>query len=175
MGHIDFSLSEPLVATLAIGVLQPLYLAVVTRIPQFKGRNASQFLASCIVTVVLWGLYLTLARHVTTEDVVIGGMILIAGGLAYLEVWALLSRGYTLGMLITILNAGRALNSAELAALYRGGEGLDWVMRHRVGGLITSKMLRQSGENLQLSSVPGLQVAWLYRICVAILGLRRTG
>ena len=38
------------------------------------------------------------------------------------------------------------MTDAELAASYRHGEGLGWIMRSRIGGLITERLVRRQGD-----------------------------
>src|SRR5260370_12756845 len=61
-------------------------------------------------------------------------MILASALIVYLEIWALLSRGYTLGLLLTLFRGEHPMSDAQLAASYRQGEGVGWIMRHRLGG-----------------------------------------
>jgi len=95
--------------------------------------------------------------------------------LFYLEVWGLLSRGYTIGVLLTLLNADHPLTETEISSQYRGGEGLDWVMRHRLGGLIAAGLVEQQGDRVALTCIRGRAVARLYEVSITVLGLRRTG
>jgi len=46
-------------------------------------------------------------------------MALSGGMLIYLEFWGLMSRGYTLGILLTLLDAERPLTETEIASRYR--------------------------------------------------------
>jgi hypothetical protein len=174
-GAVDFSISTPVLSALVIGILQPAYLWAATRIPALAGRNALQFALSSATTFVLWASALLVGGEVEGIDILVGAMILVAGAMVYLEIWALMSRGYTLGMLLTLLATERPLDERELARRYRGGDGLSWIMHHRVGGLIAAGLVRRDGDRLALASAAGLAVAWIYKICVTVLGLRRTG
>ena len=175
MGSLDFSISASALSALACGIAQPVYLLILTRIPGLKGRNACQFALSILVAFGLWiGSLMFLPRPVTAMDVVVGAMILVTGTLAYLEAWALLSRGYTLGLLLTLLRAEKPLTDTELSSRYRGGNGLAWIMGHRMGGLVGAGLVRREGDRLTLAP-RGVLVASMYKLCIAVLGLRRTG
>lgn len=176
MGSLDFSISLPVLSALAVGMAQPAYLLILTRVPALKARNARQFALSSLVTFGLWiGSLLVFDGPVTAMDTLVGAMILIAGGLVYLEAWALLSRGYTLGLLLTLLRAEKPLTDTELSRGYRGGDGLAWIMHHRVGGLVDAGIVLREGERLTLSPMRGVLIASMYKLCIALLGLRRTG
>jgi hypothetical protein len=102
-------------------------------------------------------------------------MALADSMLVYLEIWGLMSRGYTLGIILTLYNAGRLLSEAEVSRSYRGGEGLAWIMCHRVGGLMAAGLVAKRNEDLVLTPLRGRIVAHLYRISIFVLGVRRTG
>ncbi len=101
-------------------------------------------------------------------------MILAGALLVYLEAWALLSRGYTLGLLLTLFRGAGPMTDAALAASYRQGQGLGWIMRHRLGGLISTRLVRRQGDLIVLT-LPGAIIALLYRAAIAVLGLKVTG
>jgi hypothetical protein len=177
-GELDFSMTSALLNALWISILQPLYLLVATRLPHLKGRNALQFLLSTAITVALWAgavLAVPSLRPSGFVDTAVCLMVLAGGMLFYLEVWGLLSRGYTLGVLLTLLNAEHPLSENEISTRYRGGEGLDWIMRHRVGGLIAAGVVERQGDHVVLTRVRGLAIARLYKTSIIALGLRRTG
>ena len=112
------------------------------------------------------------SRHV--PDLVVALMILGGASLFYLEAWALLSRGYTLGLLLTLHRATHPLRDSELAALYRGGAGLSWIMRHRLAGLISAGLVSIEGGQVVLSRT-GMFVATVGKYSIVVLGLRKTG
>jgi hypothetical protein len=59
-------------------------------------------------------------------------MILASALLVYLEIWALLTTGYTIGLLQTLFRCKRPVTDAELAASYRhGGIGMHHAGPHR--------------------------------------------
>jgi hypothetical protein len=100
-------------------------------------------------------------------------MALGTGLLFYLNIWGLMSRGYTLGILLTLQRAGRSLSAAEIRRLYRGSESLDWILRHRLGAMLSAGVVERDAELLVLTPVRGVLVARLYLLCAACLGLAR--
>lgn len=178
MGPLDFSLPPVSLYALVAGGGLPVYLLAATRLPFTTGRNALQFLLSCLVMAVLWLCALFLWPGADTlyfGEIIVALIILAGASLFYLELWSLLSRGYTLGLLLTLLKADRPLAEDELARLYRGGEGLVWIMRHRLSGLVRAGLVKHQEDTLTLTVFPGVLVAWLYKISIATLGLRCTG
>ena len=155
-----------------------MYLALIARLAPFSGRNALQFLFGFLLMIVLWIGLVTVwpgPHSPGRSEICVGLMILGAESLVYLEVWSLLSRGYTLALLITLYRAERPLDDAELARSYRGGSGLSWIMEHRLSGLISAGLVREDDGMLILTPVLGAGVAWLYKLSIIVLGLRRTG
>ncbi|MCW4116988.1 hypothetical protein NPA31_018675 [Aurantimonas sp. MSK8Z-1] len=163
---------------LLVALALPVYLFAVARFARLARRNALQFLLSCVVMLLLWivlALVWPLARPRGVEETLVCLMILGGATLFYLEVWALLSRGYTLGVLLTLLKADRPLAGEDIARLYKGGEGITWIMRHRLSGLIGAGLIARQGEAIALTRPRGLAIARSYGLSIVALGLGRTG
>jgi hypothetical protein len=176
-GQLDISMPPALLIALSIGILQPLYLFALTRISGLRDHNALQFLLSVAIMVALWvGAVLSVSslRSTSFADIALSLMVLGSGMLFYLEIWGLLSRGYTLGILLTLLKAGCPLNEKEISSGYRGGEGLDWIMRHRLAGLIAAGLVEHQGDQVLLTPVRGLVIARLYQAGIIAVGLHKT-
>jgi hypothetical protein len=176
--HLDFTLPFGYLTALSVGLLQPLYLYGATRIPALQGRNALQFLVSAAVALVLWGgavILFSQDRLASAYDFLPGFFVISCCILVYLEIWGLMSRGYTLGLLLTLFEADQPLTATEILQRYRGGEGLDWIMRHRLAGMISSGVIVREGDFLKLTPLRGMVVARLYQFAILIVGLRRTG
>jgi hypothetical protein len=175
IGHLDFTADAAVLGALLAAGLFPVVLAVLSRLPALRDRNALQFLVCSVAVVGLWGI--ALHAHggpATGADLATSFMILAGALLVYLEAWAILSRGYTLGLLLTLLRGKCPMTDAELAASYRQGQGLGWIMRHRLGGLLSTRIVRRQGDLVVLTFF-GLVIARLYRAAIAFLGLKVTG
>jgi len=177
--RVDFSLTPTVMYALFLGgVGLPLFLAGTAHIPRLSNRNAYQFLAAFILTIAAWIALVAIvpgSRGIDLLEVVTALMILGSASLVYLELWAVLSRGYTLGLVVTLHRAGRPLREDELAALYRGGAGLSWIMRHRVTGLVKGGVVTIEGGEVVLGARLGTFVAALCKYSILVLGLRKTG
>ena len=177
MHSLEFTMTGAVIAALVISVALPLCLLVVARVPTLVGRNALQFLVSVLIAAAAWAVALVLippARPTGALDVAVGAMLLGSAALFYLEIWSLLSRGYTLALIVTIHQAGGPLTPAELARRYRSGEGLEWIMRHRLAGLEGAGLVRHEDGQIVLTHL-GRAAAWSYRVAIALLGLRTSG
>ena len=177
MGTLDLSLSTPVLWALAAAACFPFLLAGVARAPRFSRRNALQFLVASVATTGGWAAlsYATTADGASAWDLAIGAMLLMDALIVYLEVWALLSRGYTLGMLLTLYRASGPLDELSLAKSYRTGEGLGWIMKHRLQGLKRTGLVTTDHGRVRLTRALGAAAACLYLITRRILGLRQSG
>ncbi len=178
LSALDFNASLPLAVASTIGVFLPLFLLPITRAPTLRSRNPLQFLLGVAATVAIWIAVIALfpsARPVAVSEYVLCLMAIAGAALFYLEVWALMSRGYTLAVLQTLLEKQQPLSAAEIRALYRNGDGLDWILRHRLHGMVAARIIEQHGDHFILTPVRGVIVAKLHRVAVAVLGLTRTG
>jgi len=178
MLSFDFTISGSLAAAFMASAMLPFCLFVIARLPFAAGRNALQFLTSVIVIILAWAgalLFIPAARPQDASEIIVGAMAIAAAVLFFLEIWALLSRGYTLGLLITMHRSGRPLSAPELARCYRCGEGLDWIMRHRLAGLESAGLVCRSGDAIVLTPRRGRAVAWACRMAVRLLALEATG
>jgi hypothetical protein len=178
MLSLEFTMPGAVTAAFAASIGLPLCLLVIARLPSLAGRNAVQFLVSVLIATAAWAGALMLvpaARPAGAVEIAIGAMVIGSAVLVYLEIWSLLSRGYTLALIVAIHRSGGPLTADELARRYRGGEGLEWIMRHRLAGLEAAGLVQRTGDQLVLTPRLGRAAAWSYRFAVALLGLRATG
>jgi hypothetical protein len=175
IGHLNFSADAAVLAALLASAIFPAALALLSRLPGLRDRNALQFLVATVLIVGIWLVALAkTAMAATPAALLTSFMILASALLIYLEIWALLSRGYTIGLLLTLFHYQRPVTDAELATGYRHGEGLGWIMRHRIGGLISARLVRRQGDRIVLTP-GGAIVAMLYRAAIAVFSLKVAG
>jgi hypothetical protein len=176
IGHLDFTAGPAILAALVAAALFPAVLALLSRLPRLRARNALQFLATSVTIVVLWVIALCVPglRASSAAELATSFMMLASALIIYLEIWALLSRGYTLGLLLTLFRGKAPMSDAQLAASYRQGEGVGWIMRHRLGELLSARLVRRQGDRVVLTGA-GALIGILYRAAVATLGLKVTG
>jgi hypothetical protein len=176
IGHLDFTAGPAILAALVAAALFPAVLALLSRLPRPRARNALQFLATSVTIVVLWVIALCVPglRASSAAELATSFMMLASALIIYLEIWALLSRGYTLGLLLTLFRGKAPMSDAQLAASYRQGEGVGWIMRHRLGELLSARLVRRQGDRVVLTGA-GALIGILYRAAVATLGLKVTG
>jgi hypothetical protein len=122
-----------------------------------------------VIALLLPGMPAPTAGEFVTSLMILAGALLV-----YLEAWALLSRGYTLGLLLTLFRVKGPMTDAQLAASYWRGQGVGRIMRLRLGGLISARLVRRQGDRIVLTPT-GVIVGILYRAAIAVLGLKVTG
>src|SRR5258707_12977597 len=150
IGRLDFTAGPAVVVALIAAALFPAVVGAVSTMPRLRGRNGLQFLASSVIVVALGAIALCFPamRASSVAELATSFMILASALIIYLEIWALLSRGYTLGLLLTLFRGEHPMSDAQLAASYRQGEGVGWIMRHRLGGVLSAGPVRRQGGGL---------------------------
>jgi hypothetical protein len=172
---IDFTASPAICYAFVASALMLPLLVLITRLSFFHGKNALQFLITFCVTIASWCIAVLYVGTFSGGDSPVSLMIIGCASLIYLEAWALFSRGYTLGLLLTLHRAGRPLDEKELAENYRGGDGLSWIMEHRLRGLKSFGLVTMIDDKIVLTPALGVPVAWVYKLILRVLGLRKTG
>jgi hypothetical protein len=176
-GPLDFSMSAPMILAVLACLAFPPCLAVVARLPGLATRRGLQFAVAAGITSAGWAAGTVAAGETsfTAGDVAVGAMLLTCGLILYLELWALLSRGYSLGIILTLLRAPAPLDDAAIARSYRAGDGLTWIMRHRLAGLEGAGLVSTRDGMIRLTPWIGAPIARLYVLAVTLLGLPRSG
>lgn len=174
---LEFEISRLLFSAMVVIFSFPILLFVFAKLPGLRRKNALQFFVTSLFVVLVWLIYFTLVGHQygSAEDILISLMLIMGGLLLYLEIWALLSRGYTLQLLLTLYEADVPLQPEELAANYRQGDGLEWIFHHRLTGLRAAKLITYENGFVGITKPLGMLVAGVYRFLVRFLGLKVTG
>ena len=163
--------------TLILCILFPIFLFFIARFKIYQGKNASQFFICMLVTMLIWLsslMAVTQLFSLSMELILTNIFIMICALLVYLEIWGLLSRGYTLSLLLTFYKAKKPLNIEELGNSYRSGYGLKWLIEHRFAGLEAAGMLRTNGDKVTLT-YKGVIIVFVYQLFIRIFGLKVTG
>src|SRR5215471_5333115 len=98
MHSLEFTIAGAVMAAFIVSAALPLCLFIVARSPALAGRNAVQFLVSALIAIATWAsalLFVPAARPAGFGEIAIGAMVIGSAVLVYLEIWGLLSRGYT--------------------------------------------------------------------------------
>jgi hypothetical protein len=93
---------------------------------------------------------------------------LFAGG--WLQLYNLAERGFSLRILIDVVEARGSLNGEQLAARYGGGRGAAWMREKRIEGLVETGLARRDGGRLRVTP-KGRRAARLFGGLRALLGI----
>lgn len=175
---MEFRIPAEIIYPLAVSLAYPATLYSCALHPGLRANNAARFFAAALLQAAIWLLgSLVLPgdfRPRSFPDWLLGAFVWSSVMLLYLEAWALLSRGYTLAMLLVLQKSATPISAAQIARDYRGGSGLSWIMRHRVGGLETAGLVARQSGDLVLTPL-GTWVARGYLAARVVLGLRSSG
>lgn len=99
-----------------------------------------------------------LIQHITGPTVIPAILDFISGlaamgflVLGYVEFWSIIERSFSLRILIDATISPCGLAPEEIASIYSGGQGLEWMMNKRIEDLVASGMLIPDGPGYQLS------------------------
>ncbi len=173
---MDFRFPPELAWPLAVSLAFPLTLFVAARRRAWRERNDVRFFAAAVFqsALLVIGAFALAPewRPRSAGDWLCGAMLWLAFMLFYLEVWGLMSRGYTLAMLIVLLRSPRPLSAAEIAREYRGGAGLGWIMEHRTRGLQAAGVIDKTPAGDVILTTSGAWIVHAYAAARAAFGLR---
>ena len=129
---------------LAVG-LHLSYLLVVKNCFPNKSRSLSAF--SVLSLVVLAGLCAVL-REMPLSLVVGASALYLAESVLYLQLRFLLSRGYSLRMLVDLLERGGTARMEELKSGYGNGKGLEGLLERRMSDLVGQRLVCREGNRI---------------------------
>ncbi|MBI4541806.1 MAG: hypothetical protein HY705_02115 [Gemmatimonadetes bacterium] len=117
-------------------------------------RTAAVFVVAAAAGAlgVVQGVTQALSGSVPVTDVPllrVGALALyLSGWIGFVELRSLLSRGYSLRMLLDLLEAGGRLPATELERAYGGGVGLPGLLDRRVTGLVGLGLLDRTAATV---------------------------
>lgn len=115
--------------------------------------------------IVLGAYALGCSYDASAETVpVITGVALIVSALVFvLGFWGVLTRGYSVALLIALNRLGGRASTGELEKAYSAGRGLRWLAGKRLEGLVAARAVVI--ENGQVTITPSMG-AFILRCCV---------
>lgn len=177
LGTIDFFPSLPEIVTLFVAVLFPFVLILLSRIRRFHHRNALQLCVTTVLVFLVWigGFFFIGFQNIYFSEMISSAMMFVVILLVYLEIWALLSRGYTWGILLTLAKSPLPLSEQEISRLYRVGQGLEWLVHHRFSSLFAARLIVKRGDSVSLTPLLGKTVTTVYKLFISLFSLEKTG
>lgn len=110
-----------------------------------------------------------------TLEVVSGTALILTCLIFILGFWGLLTRGYSIAMLIALERLGGSASHAELIEAYSGGRGLHWMADKRLRGLQAFGLVVVRDGWVIVTPLHGRLALWLYRVFMKLFRLPSYG
>lgn len=160
-----------IILALALGIFFPIILLV----SKYSKLNVSRrYITSAIVVVLLYAL-LCLAIPSNYLIDFSGLLLLLSILIFFLGVWGLLTRGYSVAILIALHSVGGKATTIELEKNYSGGRGLRWLTAKRLDGLTVSKTIKIEKNQITIRKPLGLLLIKLNKIFKFLFRLKGYG
>lgn len=130
-------------------------------------------LALLFYLVICVNIAFFLKRPAALDLIALGSTALFCG-LAYLEAFFMIGRGFSLHILIAIFQHG-SLSLAELDKNYGGGKGIAWLLNKRLANLRDLGLIEFDGAAVRFRHPLGPVIAWAGLIFKRILKMSAGG
>jgi len=172
---LSFEISIPVLAALIAGGLIPLYLILFAGVSPLR-RADIRMTAAGVTAVVVWAGALSLAspglQGHAGADLAAGLLILGCAFMGFMMLWGLLTRGFTLSLLVALAKAERPMSMVELADGYGGGQGASFFADKRITGLRQLGFIREAGDQVRLTAFPGVLSVMCFRVLKLIFAIK---
>lgn len=173
-GNVDLTISPIFWAAFAMMVVLPFLLWLTGKIPGLAPMYGRRFAWAGLLGSLLWTIAITISSGNLLEKSA-ATLVVFSITIVVLQAWGLLTRGFTLAVVLALWRIGSPARPDAVAAAYRAGEGLEALMTIRVGGMLQAQLVRKTGDVLELTKPMGHFVVYAYVCLVKLLGLKRTG
>ena len=85
-----------------------------------------------------------------------------------LQLYILADRGFSLRILVDLLETGEPMDAQRLVAAYSRGQGTGWMYRKRIEGILGSGLARREGERLALTERGAVAAAVFAKLRAAL-------
>ena len=165
------SIHLEIIWALSLGALFSYFLLV----SKYSRLNVSgRYIASAVIVIIFYGLLCFF--NSSNPAVILSGLLLLLSILIFiLGLWGLLTRGYTVALLVTLYSLGGKSTITELENTYSGGRGLKWLTTKRLNGLSNAKMIRIEKSQITIRKPLGLLIIKLYKTFQQVFQLKGYG
>jgi len=140
-------------------------------------KEASRrFLLACIATLAIYGIILALlvGPTISIQQAVLGVGAIGVSPIVTLGLWGVLTRGYSLSLLLTLLELNGTGTRFDIERSYSGGRGLRWLMRKRLLSLERTHAITIRKDAVWLRS-EGKALLSIYRAGLKMFSLKQFG
>jgi hypothetical protein len=104
------------------------------------------------------------------------GFALIVAALVFvLGFWGVLTRGYSVALLIALERLGGTARAAEIETAYSGGRGLRWLAEKRLSGLLQAGVITVTDDQIAVTDGMGMAVLRAYLLFRKCFRLKEYG
>jgi len=146
---------------------------------------ASQWLISNVSSRFFFSAAVTLGCYVTAlvfagsyslspRQIVAGFAFIVAVLIFELGFWGVLTRGYTVAILLALQQTGDNAPIEQVQSHYAGGRGLGWFMEKRLKGLRAAGVTKENDERIYVTPF-GVLVLLVYRSFMTCFRLSQFG
>ncbi len=165
------SIHLEIIWALSVGALFPFFLFV----SKYSRLNVSgRYIASAVIVIIFYGLLCFFSSN--NPAAILSGLLLLLSILIFiLGLWGLLTRGYSVALLVTLYSLGGKATITELEKKYSGGRGLKWLTTKRLNGLSNAKMIKIEKCKITIRKPLGLLLIKIYKIFQQLFQLKGYG
>lgn len=165
------SIQLEIIWALSLGALFPIFLLV----SKYSSLNVSRrYIASAVIVIIFYG-FLCFFNS-SNPVVILAGLLLLLSILIFtLGLWGLLTRGYSVALLVTLHSLGGNATIAELEKTYSGGRGLKWLTVKRLNGLSNAKIIKIEESQITIRKPLGPLLIKLYKTFQQVFQLKGYG
>jgi len=157
-----------------LGIAAPFVLLISRWLPLDVARRFGVTAIAVIAAYILICLRapLTEARIV---PIVTGAALIVAALVFVLGVWGVLTRGYSVALLITLERSLGKMSVGDLEAGYSGGRGLRWLADKRLGGLKAARVVEIVDGDVLITPHVGAFLLWACGVFQKVFRLKDYG
>jgi len=136
-------------------------------------RNNSLSISSFAPYIIWYIIVIKLNMIQSNIDSIIGILTILSIILIYVEIFSMITRGFSLQIMQSIKNSSNNLNG--IVNSYSNNRGPTWLVEKRINNLISLKLLKQEGDILFITSKRTEALVFLFIIYKKIFKLNDGG
>ena len=136
-------------------------------------RNNSLSISSFAPYIIWYIIVIKLNMIQSNIDSIIGILTILSIILIYVEIFSMITRGFSLQIMQSIKNSANNLNG--IVNSYSNNRGPTWLVEKRINNLISLKLLKQEGDILFITSKRTEALVFLFIIYKKIFKLNDGG
>ena len=165
------SIHLEIIWALALGILFPIILLL----SKYSKLDVSRRYVTSAAMVIFFYALLCLAKPSNYLINFSGLLLLLSILIFFLGLWGVLTRGYSVAILVSLYNVGGKATTTELEKNYSGGRGLEWLTAKRLNGLSVAKIIKIEKDQITIRKPLGPLLIKLYKTFKLLFHLKGYG